>query len=147
MLFLSVWHRKWHGFISIKNGQLQLKKFWLTTEYDLFTKTVKKPQLYPDLAPSDYQLLERPHRNTVHIRTRYQKLAWFILGCQAGAVLLGWNPQISRKIGKSHSFRWAILWIILLYMFFLNKRSNFEKKPHELSYRYNIIAVVLTNGV
>ena len=27
---------------------------------------------------------------------------------------------------------------ILLYMFFLNKRSNFEKKPHELSYRSNI---------
>ena len=27
----------------------------------------------------------------------------------------------------------------LLYMFFLNKRSNFEeKKPHELSYRPNI---------
>ena len=24
-------------------------------------------------------------------------------------------------------------------MFFLNKRSNFEKKPHELSYRSNII--------
>ena len=29
---------------------------------------------------------------------------------------------------KSHSFRWAILWIILFYIFFLNKRSNFEKK-------------------
>ena len=50
---------------------------------------------------------------------------------------LGWNPQIARKMGKSHSFRWTILWIILLYMFFLNKRSNFEKKTHELSYRSN----------
>ena len=54
-----------------------------------------------------------------HIRIRYQKLAWFILGRQFGAVLLGWNPQIARKMEKSHSFRWAILWIILLYMFFL----------------------------
>ena len=44
-----------------------------------------------------------------HIRTGYQKLALFILGRQAGAVLLGWNPQIARKMGKSHSFRWAIL--------------------------------------
>ena len=26
---------------------------------------------------------------------------------------------------------------MLLCMFFLNKRSNFEKKPHELSYRSN----------
>ena len=26
-------------------------------------------------------------------------------------------------------------------MFFLNKRSNFEKKPHELSYRSNICIV------
>ena len=32
-----------------------------------------------------------------------------ILGCQAGAVLLGWDPQIARKMGKSHSFRWTIL--------------------------------------
>ena len=24
-------------------------------------------------------------------------------------VLLGWNLQIARKMGKSHSFRWAIL--------------------------------------
>ena len=28
---------------------------------------------------------------------------------QAGAVLLGWNPQIARTMGKSHNFRWAIL--------------------------------------
>ena len=82
---------------------------------------------------------ERPHWNTVHIGTGYQKLAWFFLGPQAGAVLLGWNSQIARKMGKSHSFRWAILWIILLYMFSLNKRSSFEKKPHELSYRSNIM--------
>ena len=86
---------------------------------------------------------ERPHWNTVHIRTGYQKLAWFILGHQAGAVLLGWNPQIARKMGKSHSFRWSILGIILLYMFFLNKRSNFEKKSHELSYRSNIMNINL----
>ena len=51
----------------------------------------------------------RPHWNTVHIRTGYQKLAGFILGRQAGAVLLGWNPKIARKMRKSHSFRWAIL--------------------------------------
>ena len=82
---------------------------------------------------------ERPHWNTVHIRTGYQKLAWFILGRQAGADILGCNPQIARNMGKSHSFRWAILWIILLYMCFLNKRSNFEKKPLELSYRSNIL--------
>ena len=61
---------------------------------------------------------ERPHWNTVHIRTVYQKLALFILGRQAGAFLLGWTTQIARKMGKSHSFRWATLWIILLYMFF-----------------------------
>ena len=24
-------------------------------------------------------------------------------------VILGWNPQIARKMGKSHSFRWAML--------------------------------------
>ena len=82
---------------------------------------------------------ERPHWNTVDIRTGCQKLAWFILGRQAGAVLLGWNPQIARKMGKSHSFRWAILWIILLYMFFLNKRSNFGIKPHDSSYRSIIL--------
>ena len=28
-------------------------------------------------------------------------------------------------------------------MFFLNRRSNFEKKPHELSYRSNRIYVFL----
>ena len=86
---------------------------------------------------------ELPHWTTIHIRTGYQKLAWFILGRPASAVLLEWNPQIARKVGKSHSFRWAILWKILLYMFFLNKRSNFEKKTHELSYRSNIIHLLL----
>ena len=63
------------------------------------------------------------HQNGVSII-----LASFILGRQAGAVLLGWDPQIARKMGKSHSFKWTILWIKLLYMYFLNKRSNFEKK-------------------
>ena len=28
-------------------------------------------------------------------------------------------------------------------MFFLNKRSNFEKKSHELSYRSNITIIVI----
>ena len=63
-----------------------------------------------------------PSLEYVSHQNRVSKLAWFILGRQASAV---------------HSFRWVILWIILLYMFFLNKRSNFEKKPHELSYRSN----------
>ena len=40
----------------------------------------------------------------------------------------GMQSTNCQKMGKSHSFRWAILWIILLYMFFLNKLSNFEKK-------------------
>ena len=70
----------------------------------------------------------RPHWNIVHIRTGYQKLAWFILVRQAGTILLGRNPRIARKMGKSHSFRRAILWIILLYIFFLNKRPNLKKK-------------------
>lgn len=30
---------------------------------------------------------ERPQKNTVHIRTEYQKCSLFILGCQAGTVL------------------------------------------------------------
>ena len=76
-------------------------------------------------------------------RTGCQKLGWFILCRQAGAVLMGWNPQIARKMGKRHSFRWAILWVIILYMLFLNKRSNFEKKPHELSYRSNITSMYI----
>ena len=55
------------------------------------------------------------------------------------------STNFDRKMGRSHSFRWEILWIILLYMFFLNQRSNFEKKkPHELSYKSNMYR--LTNG-
>ena len=51
----------------------------------------------------------------------------------------GMESTNCQEDGKSRSFRWAILWIILLYMFFKNKCSNFEKEPHELSYRSNII--------
>ena len=43
------------------------------------------------------------------IRTVFQNLASFILGLQACAVLLGLNPQFARKMGKSQSFRWAML--------------------------------------
>ena len=39
----------------------------------------------------------------------------------------GMNSQIARNMGKNHSFRWAILWIILFYMFFVNKHLNFKK--------------------
>ena len=115
----------------------RLRTIWKTVNRKFYpTRLIAQTlPLWIPFVPVD---AERPHWNTVHIRTGYQKLAWFIRGCQAGAVLLGWNPQIDRKMGKSHSFRWAILWIILLYMFFLNKRSNFEQKPHELSYRSNI---------
>ena len=48
-------------------------------------------------------------KRSANYKTGYQKLASFILGRQAGAVILGWNLQIARKMGKSHSFRWAIL--------------------------------------
>ena len=115
----------------------RLRTIWKTVNRKFYpTRLIAQTlPLWIPFVPVD---AERPHWNTVHIRTGYQKLAWFIRGCQAGAVLLGWNPQIDRKMGKSHSFRWAIFWVILLYMFFLNKRSNFEKKPHELSYRSNI---------
>lgn len=65
-----------------------------------------------------------PHWNTVHIRKVYQKLAWLILGQQAGLAILGWSPQIERKMGKCYSFSCAILWIKLLYIFILNKRWN-----------------------
>ena len=47
--------------------------------------------------------------------------------------VFGMESTNCQKDGKSHSFRWAILRIILLYMFFLNKGSNFEKKSNELS--------------
>ena len=114
----------------------RLRTIWKTVDGKVYP-TALYPRPCPFWLPFDLVDAESPHWNTVQIRTGYQKLAWFILGRQDGAVLLGWNPQIARKIGKSHSFRWAILWIILLYMFFLNKRSNFEKKTHGLSYRSN----------
>ena len=78
-------------------------------EHALAERTCQK--WFARFKSSDFGLedVERPHWNTVHIRTGYQKLAQFILGREAGAVLLGWNPQIARKMGKSHSFRWAIL--------------------------------------
>ena len=55
-----------------------------------------------------------------------QKMIWLILGRQAGTVLLGWSVQIAIKLGKCYSLRWAILWIIRLYMFLLNKRTHFS---------------------
>ena len=104
------------------------------------------PPHSPDLAPSDYHFFRSMQNALLEYgshQNRVSKICLIFLGRQAGAVLLGWNPQIARKMGKSHSFRWAMLWIILLYMFLLNKISNFEKKPHESSYRSNTIGSIL----
>ena len=144
----STWtqaERRWKAVLHVRNATLKRykkKSFYMNPGQP--AKSTAKPNIhgtkemlciwweqvilyYELLKPGETINAERPHWNTVHIRTGYQKLAWFILGRQAGAVLLGWNPQIARKMGKSHSVRWAILWIILLYMYFLNKRSNVEK--------------------
>ena len=83
-------------------------------------EVLSDPPYGSDLASSGYHLFRSMQNALTGIRFTselYQKLAWFILVRQAGAVLLGWNPQIARNMGKSHSLKWGILWIILLYMF------------------------------
>lgn len=79
----------------------------------------------PDLFPSHYHLfrsMQNALTGMLHIRTGETKLTLFILVRQAGAVIIGWNPQFARKIEKCYSSRYCPseiwnLFIILMYTY------------------------------
>ena len=91
-----------HGVSAQPHVDIPVKNYLENSGWEV----LPQPPYSPDLALSDYHLFRSMQNVLTGIRftsNRVSKIG------QAGAVLLGWNPQIARKMEKSHSFRWAII--------------------------------------
>jgi len=98
-------YRKRHGkLISLHDNAplhtTMVQNYFETLNY----KVLSHPAYSPDMAPSDYHLVDGPRARWAALRflRRYPKMVWWVVCLEKWGIFLAWYTQIARKMEKMY---------------------------------------------